>query len=206
MPRAGSRAYTRLSRGREYDPRFDAAIAQSHRKHPWKKLALAAGLLLAGIALFAVAYLCLTKHLGTSELDVSRGYGFAALGALVFIPGFYHSRLAYYALKVRPQTLATWHGAKTRCTVATHARGARLCSVRACTYGAAIPVVPASTDRRAGLVPHSHVRPRRATKALAWTRSLTTTERAHLQRAATGACDVPHCLLPPSPGIPRRIN
>ena len=69
------------------DPRFDPSLARTHRGSPWRSVALAVGLLLGGVALYALAWLCLTGHLGTSDEDLARGYGFAALGSLTFIPG-----------------------------------------------------------------------------------------------------------------------
>ncbi|CAD7698265.1 unnamed protein product [Ostreobium quekettii] len=57
-------------------------------------IVLAAFLLLAGVAFFTLTILHATGHLLSKT---GAGWGFLVLGLLTFIPGFYHSRIAYYA-------------------------------------------------------------------------------------------------------------
>lgn len=59
---------------------------------PWKKVALAIGLLVAGTVLLSVGLgLYLTGHKASSELAM------VILGSLCFIPGSYHTYIAWKA-------------------------------------------------------------------------------------------------------------
>eukprot|EP00897_Mesotaenium_endlicherianum_P007785 jgi/Mesen1/7034/ME000366S06234 len=61
---------------------------------PWKAILLALFLLCLGVLFLVVAYLMLTGHMGG---DSSQGWGFFTLGCLIFLPGFYETRIAYYS-------------------------------------------------------------------------------------------------------------
>ena len=57
---------------------------KSHRKIPWKSIALALFLLLIGILLLSLSYFIFTSHV---EGDDSQAYGLLFLGVLAFVPG-----------------------------------------------------------------------------------------------------------------------
>ncbi|XP_062152863.1 uncharacterized protein LOC133861158 [Alnus glutinosa] len=78
---------------RQYDPRFDYT-PKSFDKIPWKSIALALFLLFLGSLLLFLSYFIFTGHMGG---DRSQAYGLLALGVLSFLPGFYETRVAYYA-------------------------------------------------------------------------------------------------------------
>ncbi|KAM3713889.1 hypothetical protein ACB098_01G293100 [Castanea mollissima] len=78
---------------RQYDPRFDYS-PKAFDKIPWKSIALALFLLSLGLVLIFLSYFIMTGHMGG---DQSQAYGLLALGILSFLPGFYETRLAYYA-------------------------------------------------------------------------------------------------------------
>ncbi|RKP04807.1 hypothetical protein THASP1DRAFT_33384 [Thamnocephalis sphaerospora] len=65
---------------------------------PWKSIALALVLFLAGTAGIVVGSLIMTGYIQAEDW-AARGKPFLILGTLLFIPGFYHVRLAYYAWK-----------------------------------------------------------------------------------------------------------
>ncbi|KAK4776213.1 hypothetical protein SAY87_024174 [Trapa incisa] len=79
--------------GRKYDPRFDYN-PRSLDRIPWKSIALALFLLSLGSLLLFLSVFLLTGHMAG---DKSQGYGLLALGFLTFLPGFYETRIAYYA-------------------------------------------------------------------------------------------------------------
>ncbi|KAI4352532.1 hypothetical protein L6164_006772 [Bauhinia variegata] len=83
---------------RSFDPRFDYT-PNSLDKIPWKSIALALFLLFLGMGLLFLSFFVFTGHMGG---DRSQAYGLLALGILSFLPGFYETRVAYYA----------WRGAK----------------------------------------------------------------------------------------------
>jgi len=60
----------------------------------WKSVCLALFLLLLGIMFFVFSLLHAAGHFVNKP---GAGWGFLVLGLLTFIPGFYHSRIAYYA-------------------------------------------------------------------------------------------------------------
>ncbi|KAI3721453.1 hypothetical protein L2E82_32464 [Cichorium intybus] len=72
-----------------YDPRFDYSPS-SMDEVPWKSIALALFLLAIGCGL-----LLLSKSLHIKIISLT--YGLLGLGALTFLPGFYETRIAYYA-------------------------------------------------------------------------------------------------------------
>ncbi|XP_031375761.1 transmembrane protein 230-like [Punica granatum] len=82
----------------KYDPRFDY-MPGSLDKVPWKSIALALFLLSLGSLLLFLGFFILTGHMGGEK---SQAYGLLALGFITFLPGFYETRVAYYA----------WRGAK----------------------------------------------------------------------------------------------
>ncbi|RDY12331.1 Transmembrane protein 230, partial [Mucuna pruriens] len=83
---------------RTFDPRFDYT-PKALDKVPWKSIALALFLLFLGTGLLFLSYFIFTGHMGGER---SQAYGLLALGFLSFLPGFYETRIAYYA----------WRGAK----------------------------------------------------------------------------------------------
>ncbi|CAJ2658776.1 transmembrane protein 230 [Trifolium pratense] len=78
---------------RPFDPRFDYTPRALDRV-PWKSIALALFLLFLGTGLLFLSYFIFTGHMGGER---SQAYGLLALGFLSFLPGFYETRLAYYA-------------------------------------------------------------------------------------------------------------
>jgi hypothetical protein len=66
---------------------------------PWRSIALALFLLTLGTVFLILAHFLYTEHM---EGESSQVYGFLILGVLLFLPGFYETRIAYYA----------WRGAK----------------------------------------------------------------------------------------------
>ena len=69
------------------------------REIPWRSIALALFLLTVGTTFLIIAHFLYTEHM---EGESSQVLGFAVLGMLLFLPGFYETRIAYYA----------WRGAK----------------------------------------------------------------------------------------------
>lgn len=69
------------------------------REIPWRSIALALFLLTVGTLFLIVAHFLYTEHM---EGESSQVVGFLVLGMLLFLPGFYETRIAYYA----------WRGAK----------------------------------------------------------------------------------------------
>ncbi|KAG2646596.1 hypothetical protein PVAP13_2KG520000 [Panicum virgatum] len=72
---------------------------KSHRKIPWKSIALALFLLLIGMSLLSLSYFIFTSHM---EGDDSQAYDLLFLGVLAFVPGYYETRVAYYSWKGAP--------------------------------------------------------------------------------------------------------
>ncbi|CAA6671123.1 unnamed protein product [Spirodela intermedia] len=63
---------------------------------PTKEIALAVAMLVFGTLSIVVGILMATNRVGG---DRAHGISFAALGSVLFIPGFYYTRIAYYAYK-----------------------------------------------------------------------------------------------------------
>lgn len=79
-----------------HDRRFDYELKQ---RIPWKSVALALFLLSFGSFLLLVSHFLFTGHMGG---DTSQASGFLVIGFLMFLPGFYETRIAYYS----------WRGSK----------------------------------------------------------------------------------------------
>ncbi|KAJ1439850.1 hypothetical protein SESBI_02072 [Sesbania bispinosa] len=67
-----------------------------NNKPPIKEIALAVSLLVFGVLGIVIGSLMSYNHVGG---DIAHGLFFAILGTLLFIPGFYYTRIAYYAYK-----------------------------------------------------------------------------------------------------------
>jgi hypothetical protein len=66
---------------------------------PWKSIVLALFLLAFGTLFLILAHFLYSEHM---EGEMEQVYGFLILGVLLFLPGFYETRIAYYS----------WRGAK----------------------------------------------------------------------------------------------
>ncbi|KAF2359236.1 Protein of unknown function DUF872 transmembrane [Trinorchestia longiramus] len=88
-------AYQRLSQD---DSGFiDAQFKAPETKIPWKSVILAVVLLVLGSLLLIVGSLLVTGHIHEQYSD--RTWPLIILGAIMFIPGSYHSYICYYAFK-----------------------------------------------------------------------------------------------------------
>ncbi|KAG6508256.1 transmembrane protein 230-like [Zingiber officinale] len=67
-----------------------------HHRPPIKEVALSVCLLVSGVLGIAFGILMAADRVGG---DRTHGVFFALLGSVLFIPGFYYSRIAYYAYK-----------------------------------------------------------------------------------------------------------
>ncbi|KAJ9689398.1 hypothetical protein PVL29_014877 [Vitis rotundifolia] len=67
-----------------------------HNRPPIKEIALAIALLVFGTLGIILGILMAYNRVGG---DRAHGFFFAILGAILFIPGFYYTRIAYYAYK-----------------------------------------------------------------------------------------------------------
>lgn len=68
----------------------------ANNKPPIKEIALAVALLVFGTLGIIIGSLMAYHHVGG---DTAHGLFFAILGSILFIPGFYYTRIAYYAYK-----------------------------------------------------------------------------------------------------------
>ncbi|XP_017768950.1 PREDICTED: transmembrane protein 230 isoform X2 [Nicrophorus vespilloides] len=90
--------YTKLS---ACDNGFvDAQFVLPPEKIPWKAVAYAAILLVTGMVLLVLGSLVVSGHIDVKYSD--RMWPMIILGILMFIPGAYHIRIAYYAYKKVP--------------------------------------------------------------------------------------------------------
>jgi len=88
-------------------PYFPRSTAQDDLRYrfelpvvvPWKSIALALFLLTLGTIMLIISHFLYTEHMPG---DTEQVYGFLVLGMLLFLPGFYETRIAYYS----------WRGAK----------------------------------------------------------------------------------------------
>ncbi|XP_073509751.1 transmembrane protein 230 [Phyllobates terribilis] len=79
------------------DGYIDLQFKRSPPKIPYKAIALATILFLIGTLLIVIGSLLLTGHIGSGGNE--RAIPVLIIGILVFLPGFYHLRIAYYASK-----------------------------------------------------------------------------------------------------------
>ncbi|XP_055518250.1 transmembrane protein 230a [Leucoraja erinacea] len=77
----------------------DGYIDLQFKKHtpkvPYKAIALATVLFLIGTLLITIGALLLTGYIDSTYSDTT--WPVLIIGILVFLPGFYHLRIAYYA-------------------------------------------------------------------------------------------------------------
>lgn len=78
----------------------DAQFFHPPAKIPWKAVCLAALLFIAGGALLVVGSLVVSGRIDSKYSD--RMWPMIILGVLMFIPGAYHVRIAYYAYRQIP--------------------------------------------------------------------------------------------------------
>ncbi|MBN3297053.1 transmembrane protein 230 [Amia ocellicauda] len=79
------------------DGYIDLQFKKSPPKVPYKAIALATVLFLIGSLLIVIGALLLTGYIEVT--DPNRTLPVLIIGILVFLPGFYHLRIAYYASK-----------------------------------------------------------------------------------------------------------
>lgn len=79
---------------------IDAQFASPAQKIPWKAIFLATMLLVVGTFLLVFGSLVVSGHVALNYAD--RMWPMIILGLLMFIPGAYHVRIAYYAYKEVP--------------------------------------------------------------------------------------------------------
>lgn len=87
--------YSRLSS--DDDGYIDLQFKKDPPKIPYKAIALATVLFLIGSLLIIIGSLLLAGYFGVTHTD--RTVPVLIIGILVFLPGFYHLRIAYYASK-----------------------------------------------------------------------------------------------------------
>lgn len=75
----------------------DSQFQKVPTKIPWKAIALATFLFLGGTVALTMAILSLSGHIDGEPTDGP--VVLLALGLLMFVPGFYHVRIAYYAFQ-----------------------------------------------------------------------------------------------------------
>lgn len=78
----------------------DAQFAEPPTVVPWKSVALAASLCLAGTVLLVLGVMVVSGSIDVKYSD--RMWPMIILGILMFIPGAYHIRIAYYAYRKVP--------------------------------------------------------------------------------------------------------
>lgn len=78
----------------------DAQFLVPAQQIPWKAIILAAMLLVTGTSLLVFGSMAMAGHIKTNYSD--KVWPMVILGALMFIPGAYHVRIAYYAYKQVP--------------------------------------------------------------------------------------------------------
>ncbi|XP_028852765.1 transmembrane protein 230b [Denticeps clupeoides] len=87
--------YSRLAS--DDDGYIDLQFKRSPPKVPYKAIALAAVLFLIGSVLIVIGALLQAGYFNVEHHD--RTVPVLIIGILVFLPGFYHLRIAYYAFK-----------------------------------------------------------------------------------------------------------
>lgn len=78
----------------------DEQFTDPPQEIPWKSLFLAGSLLIGGIMLLLVGSFIVSGYVDMKYSD--RMWPMIILGLLMFIPGAYHIRIAYYAFKKVP--------------------------------------------------------------------------------------------------------
>ncbi|KAG5888416.1 hypothetical protein JTB14_016320 [Gonioctena quinquepunctata] len=78
----------------------DAQFLVPAQKVPWKAIILASLLLVVGTSLLVFGSMVMAGHIVMEYAN--RMWPMVVLGALMFIPGAYHVRIAYYAYKKVP--------------------------------------------------------------------------------------------------------
>jgi len=91
----GSVSYHRLSRN--HDEYSDLQFKHPAPKIPWKAITLASGLFLFGTIMIVLGALIMSGTIDSKYSD--RMWPLLVLGCLMFIPGAYHVRIAYYAYR-----------------------------------------------------------------------------------------------------------
>ncbi|CAG2055281.1 unnamed protein product [Timema podura] len=84
----------------ENDDFIDAQFESPKQEIPWKAVGLATMLCFGGTILLVVGSLLVSGHIDTKYAD--RTWPMIILGALMFIPGVYHIRIAYCAFRRYP--------------------------------------------------------------------------------------------------------
>ncbi|XP_038641258.1 transmembrane protein 230a [Scyliorhinus canicula] len=93
---AGSSSKVKYSKLADSDEGYiDLQFKKLPTKIPYKAIALAVILFLIGSLLITIAALLLTGYISSSYSDTT--WPVLIIGILVFLPGFYHLRIAYYA-------------------------------------------------------------------------------------------------------------
>ncbi|KAA0202443.1 hypothetical protein HAZT_HAZT006296 [Hyalella azteca] len=96
--RDGASSRTGYQRLSQDDSGFiDAQFKAPETRIPWKSVWFAIVLLVIGTVLLVVGSLLVTGHIHEQYSD--RTWPLLILGALMFIPGSYHSYICYYAFK-----------------------------------------------------------------------------------------------------------
>ncbi|XP_068745362.1 transmembrane protein 230-like [Montipora capricornis] len=97
MPTTMIRSKVKYKKISNDDGYIDAQFIKPPPKIPWKAIFLAIFLFSVGTMLLIVGSLLFTGYFDVKYAD--RTYPLLILGSLMFIPGFYHVRIAYYAWK-----------------------------------------------------------------------------------------------------------
>ncbi|XP_074642943.1 transmembrane protein 230-like [Tubulanus polymorphus] len=89
--------YHRLTKTSDGEGYVDLQWKKPPSKIPYKAILLATALFVAGSLLIIIGALLLAGYIDAKYAD--RTWPVLILGALMFIPGAYHVRIAYYAYK-----------------------------------------------------------------------------------------------------------
>lgn len=89
--------YSRLVNKDEYT---DEQFIRPPIKIPWKAIFLATFLCFVGFILLLIGSLIITGHIDSQYSD--RMWSLMVLGVIMFLPGFYHLRIAFLAFRKYP--------------------------------------------------------------------------------------------------------
>ncbi|UJR21468.1 hypothetical protein I4U23_024553 [Adineta vaga] len=89
-------SYYRLQEEKQYT---DLQFKETPAKIPIHAIILATALFLIGTVMITLGALMLTGRIETQVYLFDRTWPLIVIGALVFLPGFYHLRIAYWAWK-----------------------------------------------------------------------------------------------------------